>query len=231
MNSVASQSSSSGLRGPLALRAEILHRLHQARAEVHLPEPVHGHARGQRIGRDRPATCAKPRRLLRTAGGQRRQHRGHAGRDLLAGPVVGAAHQHETCRAAWGAPASPSRWGSFRRMRALCSRNSAAAARRRGFAGGAFRSRKKSASLSACALRALVPGAIAAISLTGVASRQHRRFIRPSAPRGRRAHRRSGRGSGSPGRRRRRCAAAPCAAKDWFSSSRLTFSFCGSPST
>ena len=44
-NSVASQSSSSGCDWRLALDAEILLRLHDADAEIHLPEPVDGDAR------------------------------------------------------------------------------------------------------------------------------------------------------------------------------------------
>ena len=52
MNSVASQSSSSGCYGRLALRAEILGGLDDAGAEIHLPVAIHRHARGQRIARD-----------------------------------------------------------------------------------------------------------------------------------------------------------------------------------
>ena len=69
MNSVASQSSSSGCDGRLALRAEVLRRLHDADAEVHLPVSVHGDARGQRMRRDPPATgrASAGSRVLRCA--------------------------------------------------------------------------------------------------------------------------------------------------------------------
>ena len=49
-----------GMRRPFALRAEILDRLHQAGAEIHLPEAIHRHAGGQRIRRDRPASAPGP---------------------------------------------------------------------------------------------------------------------------------------------------------------------------
>ncbi len=52
------------MRRPLALRAEILDRLDDAGAEIHLPEAIHGDARQQRIAADRPATRAKPSRLF-----------------------------------------------------------------------------------------------------------------------------------------------------------------------
>ena len=72
-NSVASQSSNSGCDGMLALHAEILRRLHQARAEVLLPEAIHRHARGERMLRiNQPLREAQPvgRRVLRASGGR-----------------------------------------------------------------------------------------------------------------------------------------------------------------
>ena len=70
MNSVASQSSSSGWLGASPLRAEIFGRLHQARAEIHLPIAVDGDARGERMRRiDQPLRQSEPveRRALRAA--------------------------------------------------------------------------------------------------------------------------------------------------------------------
>ena len=101
------------IRRPLALRAEIFHGLHQPHAEIHLPEPVHRHARGQRVRRihqplrqpqtvvrQRPAgtAAARPARrapLSRRAGRRRRA------------PARGS-------RAESRYPASPSRWESCR---------------------------------------------------------------------------------------------------------------------
>ena len=81
-----------GVAGELALRAEVLGRLHQAGPEVHLPEPVHGDAGGQGVaGVDEPPRERQPVGL--DALGQRRQHCGHAGEHLFGGAVVGAAVQ------------------------------------------------------------------------------------------------------------------------------------------
>ena len=63
----------------LALHAEVFLRLDDAVAEVHLPEPVDRDARGERMLRDRRATCASVRRLSGAPSRQRRQHRRHAG--------------------------------------------------------------------------------------------------------------------------------------------------------
>ena len=99
-NSVASQSSSSGMRRRLALRAEVLGRLHEAGAEVHLPEPVDRHPRSQRIRRiDKPLREAQPvawnppaaaagSRALRVSPSRRADRK--------------TAHQQDTCRAASG---------------------------------------------------------------------------------------------------------------------------------
>ena len=82
------------MRGLFALHAEVLRRLHQADAEVLLPEAIHRHARGQRMfGTDEP--LRKPEPIRRRIRRQRRQNRGHARRDFVAFLVVFAAHQHE----------------------------------------------------------------------------------------------------------------------------------------
>ena len=94
MNVVASQSSSFGMAGVLPLQPEVLGRLDQAGPEVHLPEPVHGHARGERVvGLDEPA--GEPQTIVRHIVRHRRQHGRHAGIDPLARHVVGAANQPE----------------------------------------------------------------------------------------------------------------------------------------
>ena len=153
-----------GMRRPFALRAEILHRLDQAGAEIHLPEAIHGHARRQRIGGiDQPFGEAQA--IVRHAGGQRRQRR----RERPARPCRRAGRKRRAAarasRAASGSPASPSRWGSCRSAaRAVaqiqhllcgCSRMSA----------GAYRSRKHQRSLAACAGVRLRGGHVAPIAL------------------------------------------------------------------
>ena len=72
-----------GVRRRLALDAEVLGRLDQARAEMVLPDPVDGHAGRQRVvGTSQPARQAEA--VARRAGGQRRQARRDARLDLLA---------------------------------------------------------------------------------------------------------------------------------------------------
>ena len=116
MNSVASQSSSSGLQRPLALRAEILHGLHHAGAEVHLPEAIHRHARRQRIGRiDQPFREAQP--VVRCALRQRRQVRPERPARLCRRDDRRRRAAAGASRAARDSPASPSRSGSCRASR------------------------------------------------------------------------------------------------------------------
>ena len=83
------------MAGGFALRAEIFGRFDQAGAEVHLPVAVHRHARGEGIGGiHQPAGQAETvARRVRRHG---RQKRGNRGRDLVAGLIVSAAHQHES---------------------------------------------------------------------------------------------------------------------------------------
>ena len=92
MNSVASQSSSSGCDGHSPCDAEIFDGLDDAGAEIHLPEAIHGDARQQRIaGIDQPFGEAEA--IVRRAGGQRRQRGGNAGLHDFAGLIVCAADQ------------------------------------------------------------------------------------------------------------------------------------------
>ena len=85
---------------PLALHAEIFGGLHDAGSEVHLPKPVDGDARQQRIARiDHPFGKAEP--IIGSARGKRRQDRRHARFHFLSGRVVGAANQHEGVPAGW----------------------------------------------------------------------------------------------------------------------------------
>ena len=104
MNSMASQSSNSGCVGGDALRAEVVLRLDEAAAEILLPDAIHDDARGERILRlDEPAREIEAVRV--SAGLERRQHGGRAGRDALAGRVKSPLMK--TCaRAASAAPAS-----------------------------------------------------------------------------------------------------------------------------
>ena len=82
------------MHGPLALRAEIFHRLDDADPEVHLPQPVHHHARGERVRRiDQPSRQAQP--VVLGLGRKRRQDGRQPTRYLLAGLVISAAHQQE----------------------------------------------------------------------------------------------------------------------------------------
>ncbi len=83
------------MRRPLPLRAEVLGRLHEARAEVLLPEAIDGDARRQRVFADRRANCARPRRFLGASSGSLPSARWNAGLDLLALLVVLAADQDE----------------------------------------------------------------------------------------------------------------------------------------
>jgi hypothetical protein len=78
----------------LPLHAEIFLRLDDAVAEVHLPEAIHGDARGQRMVRiDEPSREreAVERRILR----QRRQHRRHTRLHLFGLVAIVAAREHE----------------------------------------------------------------------------------------------------------------------------------------
>ena len=82
------------MAGRIALRAEILGRLHQAGAEIHLPVAVDGHARGQRMLRaEQPLRHAQP--VGRGVLGHGRKHGGDAGRHLLAVIAIVAATQNE----------------------------------------------------------------------------------------------------------------------------------------
>ena len=92
-NSVASQSSSSGCVGQLALGAEVLGGLDEPGAEEHLPDAVDRHAGRQRVvGIDEPRREAEPvaaaRRSAAAAAGR------HAGRTFAPWLVVLAADQH-----------------------------------------------------------------------------------------------------------------------------------------
>ena len=90
---------------PLALRAEVLDRLDQAGAEVHLPVAVHRHARRQRVASGSTSHCARPSRLLRTAlAAAAASTAGTPGVTFVARLVVRAAHQHECARAASASP-------------------------------------------------------------------------------------------------------------------------------
>ena len=81
-NSVASQSSSSGWLGDSPCDAEVFARLDEAGAEVHLPEAVDRHARGQRVAGS-TSQRARPRRLaarLRAAAAARPARRARPSR-------------------------------------------------------------------------------------------------------------------------------------------------------
>ncbi len=102
MNSVASQSSSSGMRRPFALRAEVLHRLARARCR-------NTSARSGSPSRAPSADCAgidqplgEAETIVRRARAAGRQGGRHARLHLLAGLVVGAANQQDACLAAPG---------------------------------------------------------------------------------------------------------------------------------
>ena len=78
------------MAGRLALRAEILGRLDDSRAEELEPEPIDGHASRQRVvGGDQPLGQAQA--IDRGARRKRRQKRRHAALDLLALLVIFAA--------------------------------------------------------------------------------------------------------------------------------------------
>ena len=94
MNSVASQSSNSGCDGHSPCDAEVFDGLHDAGAEIHLPEPIHGHAREQRIPGVNHPSC-KSQAIVRSALRQRRQDSGHTGLHFIARLVISAARQHE----------------------------------------------------------------------------------------------------------------------------------------
>ena len=94
MNSDGQPVEQFGMDRPLALRAEIVHRLDDADAEEHLPEAIHGDARGQRIAaiHQPPRQAEAVLRPVRARRGEnRRQSRGH----LFARRIVGAALQQE----------------------------------------------------------------------------------------------------------------------------------------
>ena len=80
--------------GWLALRAEVLGGLHQARAEVVLPVAIDGHARRQRVG-----WVYQPFRQPQPVAGQvlrhRRQARRNAGRDFFAVVAIVATPEHK----------------------------------------------------------------------------------------------------------------------------------------
>ena len=81
MNSLASQSSSSGCVGRSPCVPKSSRRAHDAAPENFLPDAIHRHARRQRIfGRDQPSRQCESRGLL--ARGQRRQNRECAGLHL-----------------------------------------------------------------------------------------------------------------------------------------------------
>ena len=83
-----------GMRRLVALRAKIFRRLHQAGAEVLLPEAIHRHACGQRVRRiDQPAREAEA--IGGRAGGQGREEGGKTGLHLVALLVVFTADEHE----------------------------------------------------------------------------------------------------------------------------------------
>ena len=78
----------------LALRTEIAARLHQTRAEKLLPEPIHRHARGQRVlRRDQPPCEVKPIwQFVRRRRFERREDDRHRARDRFARLVIPSAH-------------------------------------------------------------------------------------------------------------------------------------------
>ena len=79
---------------PLALRTEVVARLHEARAEQHLPVTIHRDARGEwMVRRDEP--LGEGEAVRRHAFGQRRPHRRHARDDLLALHLKVSAHEDE----------------------------------------------------------------------------------------------------------------------------------------
>ena len=96
MNSVASQSSSSGCDGRVALRAEIFGGLDDAGSEIQLPVAIHGHARGERMrGIDEPFGEVEAGGALAVVDGERRQDGGSTGLDLVGLIAIVAAAQHE----------------------------------------------------------------------------------------------------------------------------------------
>ncbi len=90
MNSTASQSSSSGIDGPFALRAEIIDGFDDAKAEVGLPEAIDGDAGGEWV-----AAIDKPFGEAETVGWEvgvdLRKDGRDAGRDHFAMRIVSAA--------------------------------------------------------------------------------------------------------------------------------------------
>ena len=82
------------MRRQLALVAEVLRRRHEPAAEEHRPEPVDGHARGQRV----PGSIsqrASPRRFAGGAPGSGQDARGVPGSTRVGRRIVGAAREHE----------------------------------------------------------------------------------------------------------------------------------------
>ena len=82
------------MRGSLALRTEIFRCLDNAGSEIHLPIAIDGHTGGERMrGVDQP--LGKTQAIVRGAGRQRGQHRGNAGRNLVALITVVATAEDE----------------------------------------------------------------------------------------------------------------------------------------
>ena len=80
-----------GMARPFALRAEVVHRLHEPGAEEHRPPAIHRDARGERLlRRDEPVREIEPGERLAVARlrGELREKRGRAGGDLLAVLIV-----------------------------------------------------------------------------------------------------------------------------------------------
>ncbi len=222
------------MRRPLALRAEVLDRLHQARAEEHLPEPVDRHARRQRIVRvDEPAGEAEPvvRHPLVAAASDSRP--GTPGADLLARLVVLAAEQHVRRRAASGISSITIVVGKLSIERARCSsRIERDRAMRLADRGRRVPLQEVArAACAACGRRPLARPAWPGSAAIGLGGRQQRGLVGRQGAGRRRARRRSGRGSGPRGRCRRRCATAPSWRTTGSARRAARASFAGRPST
>ena len=92
------------MRRDRALRAEVLARLDEAAAEVHLPQAIHEHARRERIARIEQPRASPSRFCGSVSSHGEHARRGPRGCDPLAGVAVDAAVQHEGRR---GSGASP----------------------------------------------------------------------------------------------------------------------------
>ena len=114
-NSVASQSSSSGCDGGSPCEPKSSAGLHEAGAEIHLPEPIHRDPRRERVRRIAPAIEQAPDGSWENPPAWEAGSPGLPGVTALAGLIVRSREAGRASRAASAFPPSPSRSEACRR--------------------------------------------------------------------------------------------------------------------